>query len=929
MKNWLFTGLLLLLVTTAFSQTKITGKIVDSEMQGSLPAANISVKGTTDGTTADIDGNFTLTTSQTSGEVVIAFMGYTTKTLKFSGNTNYGTVILSTDSSQLDEVLIVGRGIIDLAKDRKTPIAVSTITSAEIQDKIGTSDITQTLVNTPSVYVTGQAGGFGDSKMSVRGFTQDNTAFLLNGQPINGMEDGLMYWSNWSGMSDIANAIQIQRGLGSSKLAISSVGGTVNFITKATSMKEGGFISTGVANDDYFKSTAAYNTGLINGKFGVSVMLTHWQGDGYNDGTRGEGQNYFISFGYKPSEKHNLNFLITGAPQQHDQNFTKALSQYQTYGRKYNGNWGTLDGKYQSERTNFYHKPVANLNWDWAISDKSELSTVLYASWGRGGGTGNLSNAASVMRANGQIDFTATRDRNLTVGEGLERDGKSYLIRSSVNNHSWYGLVTNFKHQLNENMVFNLGADLRTYYGTHYRQVENFLGLNSWTEARGLRNSNHTFPTIPGTNNPLNPVSNTVTEFQRVNPWKSTFNTVGEDQRIDYDNSERISYGGLFGQFEYSNDNLSAFVQGAISTQSHQRFDRYDYLPEAEDSEKVNNTGFNIKAGASWNITENHSLYANTGYYDRQPYHDNIYLNNTNLINPLTSNEKIFGLEAGYSFKSQFISANLNLYRTSWKDRVTTTTASAVAGNEFDLPVGAQIYTTNEGVEQLHTGFEIDVVAKPVSFLDVRGFLSAGNWEYQGNAVRTIRDEDRNVLASSTRDVDGGKVGDAAQFSAGAGLKYTVVERLSVDADYRYYEKVYARVGAVKNNLELPSYGLLDAGISYKMLVGKDKQNSLNFRFNMNNVLHNIFLTELTSNQVIATQTEFDQNTGNGLINPNASQTDNRNFLKITPGVPVQPGQYATYQDYLDKGTYDGLDSRNQGFFGLGRTWNFSIRYNF
>ena len=43
-----------------------------------------------------------------------------------------------------------------------------------------------------------------------------------------------MYWSNWSGMSDIANFIQIQRGLGSSKLAISSVGGTVNFVTKAT-----------------------------------------------------------------------------------------------------------------------------------------------------------------------------------------------------------------------------------------------------------------------------------------------------------------------------------------------------------------------------------------------------------------------------------------------------------------------------------------------------------------------------------------------------------------------------------------------------------------------------------------------------------------------------------------------------------------------
>ena len=890
-KKLMLAFLLLFAVSSAISQTKITGTVNDPQLGGSLPGANVSVKGTTDGTSTDIDGKFTLVTSKTSGEVVISFMGYITKTIAFSGtNVDLGTLNLETDASQLDEVLVVGRGIIDLAKDRKTPIAVSTLTAAEIQDKVGSADITQTMVNTPSVYVTGQAGGFGDSKITVRGFTQDNTAYLLNGQPINGMEDGLMYWSNWSGMSDIANAIQIQRGLGSSKLAISSVGGTVNFITKATSMREGGFVSAGVANDDYLKTTAAYNTGLINGKFGVSVLFTHWQGDGYNDGTRGQGQNYFISFGYKPSEKHNLNFLITGAPQEHDQNFTKRLSDYQTYGRKYNGNWGTLNGKYQSERTNFYHKPVANLNWDWAINDKSELSTVLYASWGRGGGTGNY--GASAIKSNGQIDFDAIRDRNLAVGDGVQGDGQSYLIRSSVNNHNWYGLVTNYKHEISENLVFNLGADLRTYYGTHFRQAENFLGLNSWTESRGLRDGN----SVPGAT-----ATNTITESMGVNPWGATFNSLGEDQRIDYDNSERISYGGFFGQMEYSNDMFSVFVQGAVSTQSHQRFDRYDYLAQFEDSEKVNNTGFNVKAGGSFNLNEQNSFYVNAGYYSRQPYHDNIYLNFTNLINPLTNNEKILGLEAGYSFKSQYFSANVNAYRTSWKDRVTTNSRAATEDDDFGsivVPVGNQIYTTNEGVEQLHSGIEVDVVAKPLPNLDLRGFLSLGDWEYKGNAAKTVRDEDRNVLSRAVTDVDGGKVGDAAQVSAGAGFKYEIMERFSVDADYRYYEKVYSRVGAVKNNLELPSYGIVDAGLSYKMLVGADKSKSVYFRFNMNNLLHNIYLSELSTN--IKTTDR---------INPNVA-TDMR-----------------TYES--EGRLINGLADANQGYYGFGRTWNFTIRYNF
>lgn len=895
LKQFMLSLLLIFSVSTAFSQTKITGTIVDSEMNGSLPAANVTVKGTGEGASTDIDGKFSISTSKTQGEVVITFVGYTTKTISFSATSsqtvNLGTITLESDSSQLDEVVIVGRGIIDLAKDRKTPIAVSTLTSSEIQEKVGSSDITQTMVNTPSVYVAGQAGGFGDSRVSVRGFAQDNTAFLLNGQPINGMEDGLMYWSNWSGMADIANGIQIQRGLGSSKLAISSVGGTVNFITKATSKREGGFISAGVANNDYLKTTAAYNTGMINNKFGVSVMLTHWQGDGYNDGTRGEGQNYFISFGYKPAEKHNLNFLITGAPQKHDQNFTKRLSDYQTYGRKYNNNWGSLNGKYQSERTNFYHKPVANLNWDWEMSDKSELSTVLYASWGRGGGTGNY--GASAIRTNGLIDFDAIRDRNAAVGNGVMGDNKSYLIRSSMNNHNWYGLVSNFKHQLSENLVFNVGADLRTYYGTHYRQVENFLGLNNWTESRTLRD---------GSNQPVgSPVFNTVTESQNVHAWGATFNTIGENQRIDYDNSERISYGGVFGQIEYSNDLFSGFFQGAISNQSHQRFDRYDYLREFKDSEKVNNTGYNVKAGGSFNINDQNSVYVNAGYYSRQPYHDNIYLNFTNQVNPLTENEKILGLEAGYSFKSTYFTANVNGYRTSWKDRVKTTSRIAAADeviNGNPVSAGTEIFSTNEGVEQLHTGIEFDFVAKPLSNLDLRGFVSAGNWEYKGNVVTTVRDQDRNVLNVTEADVDGGKVGDAAQFSAGAGFKFTVVERLSIDADYRFYDKIYSNVGAVKDNLELPSYGVVDAGLSYKMLVGKDKSKSVNFRLNVDNLLHTIYISELRTN------------------------------IKVTDRVnPSSSTDFSTYQS--SGKVYDGIANANQGYFGLGRTWNFTIRYNF
>ena len=883
MKNWLLTGLLFMIVSTAFSQGKVTGTITDGT--NSLPGANVVIKGSTTATSTDFDGKFTLDSQNSSGELIITYLGYNTQTIRFSvsngATTDLGMILLESDSNQLEEIVVMGKGVIDVAAGRKTPIAVSTIKAADIQAKIGTADITQTMVNTPSVYVAGQAGGYGDSRISVRGFAQDNTAFLLNGQPINGMEDGKMYWSNWSGMSDIANAVQIQRGLGSSKLAISSVGGTVNFITKATDKKEGGFASVGVANDNYFKTTAAYSTGMSKSGWGTSVMLSHWQGDGYNDGTYGKGETYFISVGYKPSERHSFNFLLTGAPQEHDQNFTKAISSYLKYGRKYNNNYGYQNGEYKSERTNYYHKPVMNFNWDFDISDKTQLSTVAYASWGRGGGTGNYGSRSRT--ADGYIDFDKMYASNQALGNGIgDNKGGStngaYLIRSSANNHAWYGLVSNLKNQLTEDLSLNVGIDLRTYQGDHYRYVSDFVGLTSWTESRPLKADDDKPSEIIGTN--------TVDKTYSIERWKSTFQDVAGNQRIDYDYSETISYGGVFGQLEYAKNNFSAFFQGSLSNQSHVRTDRYDYLPGEQESEKVNNVGYNLKAGTSYKVADQHSVYVNAGYYNRQPYHDNIYLNFTNELNPFTENEKILGLEAGYTFTSKYLTASVNGYRTSWKDRVTTTTTTAIAADVAKYPsvvLGDLIHKTDQGLEQIHTGIELDFVAKLMPKLDLTGFASFGNWEYQNEVVSTYRDDGFNTLDVKTVDVDGGKVGDAAQTTYGLGFKYEIFARFSIDADWRNYAKLYSNVGAVKNNLELPNYDLVDSGISYKILTGNSGFNSISLRVNVNNVFDEVYLSELTT------------------------------ATAVTP----------------TSTNYEGINVANTGFFGLGRTWNFSVRFNF
>ena len=841
----------------AFSQTTVTGTVVDSDSNTPLAGANVVETGTNNGAITDFDGNFTLNASAKTGTITISYIGYTIQKASFkaTGNSvNLGTVKVTADSDALEEVVIVGRGIIDLARDRQTPIAVSTITAADIQAKaVGNVEFPEAIKSTPSGYVANQAGGFGDSQMFLRGFDQTNTAFLLNGQPINGMEDGRMYWSNWSGMSDVANAIQVQRGLGSSKLAISSVGGTVNIVSRAAGRKEGGFVRFMSGNDSYLKGTISYDSGL-KGKWAYSFLFDHWQGHRkYAEGTAGQGQNYFIGIGFVPNDKHSFNFLLTGAPQWHDQNFSKTLDKYDEFGRRYNDNSGFKDGERYTLRRNYYHKPIANLNWDWEISDKTNLSSVLYASWGRGGGTGPAGGSRNIIRNDkGEVDFGAIEENNIAGAEnGIGSYGRgSVTRRMSVNNHNWYGFLTNLESAVSDNFTVNVVVDTRFYSGNHWYQMNDLLGLQGYAENQNYdRDPNYI-----------------INETFEASPWAALFNSASEGQRFNYDYTEHINYLGAFGQAEYKVDNFSAFIQGAASTQSYQREGRatgkeVEGVNGLGKSAKVNKMGYNVKGGMGYTILENSTIFANAGYYSRQPFLDNIFddIRNSNYIlegeNEI-ENEEILGLEAGYRLRVGSFSLDLNGYYTKWGNRFLSggfIIGNPDASNPIEQVDRFQKFT---GITQVHTGFEFEGKYRFSSDFMMRAFGSLGNWKYDGTTpYQTRASEDNALLEEGKVDLTGTKVGNAAQTSFGFGFKYNIVGGLSVDADYNIYTDLYGFVdaqdvtkAALKNEVyqaeRLSHYSLLDAGITYKFDLGG---NAFTIRGNVYNVTNEIYLGQKDS----------------------------------------------------------------------------------
>ena len=874
MKNFITTLFALLFTVTIWAQGTLTGTVIDSDQEDALIGATVYLKGTNYGTATDYNGAFEMT-DVNAGDytLVISYTGYAEMTKDITvkdGANDLGSFNLTGNSIGIAEVSVIA----SIAVDRKTPVAVTTIKGSEIEAKLGNQEFPEILKSTPSVYVTKTGGGFGDARINVRGFDQTNIAVMINGIPVNDMENGRVYWSNWAGLSDVTSNLQVQRGLGASKLAVPSVGGSINIITNAADFEKGGKFSVGVGNDGFQKYGLMLSSGQSEKGFAATAQFTHTRGDGYVDGTQFRAYSYFLSLSQTLGDNQSLSFTMIGAPQWHHQrdgmsrfdNLDVSVFEEENMGRKYNWNTGTLDGKEFNWRRNFYHKPKAFLNHYWTLGENTDLKTSAYVSFGRGGGTGvrgRINNAdpddgffrdrifqsfsgnnLGTHNAEGQVrwddivaynqgsEIAAFGDADTDPGTTTS-SGDGFIRRASMNSHNWYGILSTLTHRLNNQLTLTGGVDFRYYKGIHYRRLENLLGNDSYTSR-----SND--------NNP----SNVITEVSEAKFGNFHDNSYKDGNNvINYWNDGLVSWAGIFAQLEYSNDKLTAFGSVNGSNQGFKRIDYFNYLdsdPEQE-SEWQNFLGGNVKAGVNYNIDDNNNVYFNTGFISKQPIFDNVFLNFVNDVNPDAKNQSITSFELGYGYRSQTFRANVNAYYTNWSDRQLN------FGTENALD---QELLYNFTTSQIHTGLELEMNWSPTRALTIKGMASIGNWEYGddftaiGNNIDSVSFSPENITIFA----DGLKVGDAAQTTLNLGVNYEIIDGLRVYADYFFNDRLYARFSVDQDDqfqspggqvLELPSYSLVDLGASYTFPISDYK---MTVRFNVNNLLDEWYISELTTN---------------------------------------------------------------------------------
>lgn len=194
----------LFLSAVAFAQTQVTGHVADVRGEDII-GANVTVKGTSNGTITDIDGNFTINVDDKNGTLAVSFIGYKTKEVKIGEKARL-QIVLEEDTETLDEVVVVGYGtqtkksltgaISDVKSDALTR-SVSTTTAGALSGKIAG-------VSTRAVDARPGRG----INLEIR--NMGSPLFVIDGIPYGGMNSrDWLQVSDVSG-SDVFNALNIE-----------------------------------------------------------------------------------------------------------------------------------------------------------------------------------------------------------------------------------------------------------------------------------------------------------------------------------------------------------------------------------------------------------------------------------------------------------------------------------------------------------------------------------------------------------------------------------------------------------------------------------------------------------------------------------------------------------------------------------------------
>lgn len=847
----------LILITFQMNAQTINVRGVVLDKQSLEPLMGVQVSSGVNKATTGLDGSFIIKNIQKNDTLSFFYTGYDKFILPISNNVDIGNIYLNSNVVMLSDVIVSAqRGVA-----RKTPVAMSNVSAFQIEEKLGNDEFVEALKYTPGVHANRQGGGWADSEIFMRGFDNTNIAVMINGIPVNDIENGTVYWSNWAGLSEVTAYMQVQRGIGVSKLSAPSIGGTINIVTKGLEAEKNLRVFYETGNNAFHHEGFSLSTGLMENGWAITLLGSHSKGDGNAQGTNFETYNYFANISKKLRNNHQIGFTIFGAPQKHycrsnaltASEWEKVKTQYNLDKdwRDYNPDYGfDSNGQRRTADYNKYHMPFMNLKHIWQINEKSNLTTSIYTAFGRGGGYAGKANSETYSEYDWYGSDYGILNTKFRCNDGTFNYAKIEEINSSSNNGSelimsrvdgrqdWYGLISTYSNQAFNVLDFFVGIDSRYYKIGHTNRIADLFGGDYYIDpARADVSVN---------NNPY-----------ATDEWKNQHLKVGDVVYRDYDS--HVLQNGLFAQAEYNKGIVNVFLSSSLNRTIYWRYDR---LYNAGDNARSNTIGFwcgNVKSGINLNLNNRNNIFFNLGFNSKAPQFKSgafMSANTSNVINTKACNEKSLSAELGYMFITTYLSLKANAYYTQWIDKSMTKKGK----------ITEQYYINMTGVDSRHMGLELELALMPFDCLEANAMLSLGDWKWISDDVKgyaynlngqaitpdgEITMPGANNHAFATINMKDIKVGGSAQTTASIDITFKPLDGFRIGGGYLYHGNNYAYYSLAGSSLSLgeemfvlqpwkmPSYGTFDLWSSYAFKIGNY---TATLSGHINNLLNNRYI---------------------------------------------------------------------------------------
>ncbi len=820
----------------------VTGTVKDAGTGKVLAGANVVVEKTSMGAATDASGSFIINNVPTGSKVTASMIGYGSQTLSAGAQLEFSLAREALDMTALE--------VLSSRSAASAPVAYTNIKKADMELRLGSRDLPLVLNMTPNVYATGQGGGAGDARINIRGFDQRNFAVMINGVPVNDMENGWVYWSNWDGVGDATSSIQVQRGMSAVNLAVPSIGGTVNIVTDPAALEFGAKFKQEIGSYGFMKSTASFNSGKVD-NYAFSGSLVKKTGEGYYKGTFSDAYSFYFASSMQLNNNNKFELYAVGAPQRHGQSLYKQnIAVYDTElakelgyddsviayfedknlsghsGRDYNQNYIAVPDSMQGndskqyfgmysvkngiarynksflmERENFFHKPQVNLNWYSKLSDDIDLSTVFYWSGGSGGGTGTYGSPKWDYSGFSRVlSFADTWEENQTKYGSGSYDGTSIdstysttlnrsdgILRNSVNQQSTIGLVSKLDFKIDESLRMQVGVDLRKAEVGHWREVRDLIGGDYYVYTDNGFDDVWDYHPLDSSGTTISPAYLTFNDsLTNLNHMKK----LGD--KIAYHNTNTIDWRGFYWQGEYSGDKLDLLGVIGFSTVGYTYVDHFT----AQSLDTLGNHGSELFSynrdigGSQLKLGASYNLFGNFRIYSN--YADVSKVPNFDgAINDYdgsvyTSPKLERFLSREFGIVNQFQSGHLRLNYYN-TDWLDRSRSIGVVNAD-----GSDGYVYLSGIDAKHTGIEGELALRVNDLINLRTSLAINDWSYQSNPSGFYNDYGSGGLVEYTYYLEGLKVGNQPQYQHSVSLGLSPMRNLNLDITSHYYGEHYA-----------------------------------------------------------------------------------------------------------------------------------------